>query len=138
VFTEQTHTVFLSLHGAGILSLNKLLAQQELTLRSLESNCEAEIRVVGEIGSQGKIQAYGVAFLDEQLDFWQVIFPPPLSLEEAPQPLALECSDCHAPITIEHGDMSLMFARFTAAWCATANSAPSLLSGRFLQRPARL
>ena len=32
-------------------------------LRSLESDREAEIRVVGEIGIQGDFHAYGVAFV---------------------------------------------------------------------------
>jgi hypothetical protein len=104
VFTEETHTVVLSLHGAGIVSRHKLLAEQEMTLRSMESNREADIRVVGEIGSQGKLHTYGVAVRDEQLDFWQVTFPPPPTEEEPPRPLALECSGCHSPLTIERGD----------------------------------
>lgn len=104
VFTEEAHTVVLSLHGAGIVSRHKLLAEQELTLRSLESNREAEIRVVGEIGSQDDLHTYGVAFRDEQLDFWQVEFPPPSVMEEGPRPMTLECTGCRAPITIENGD----------------------------------
>ena len=51
LFSEHTRTVLLSRHGAGILSRHKLLPEQELTLRSLDSNRETEIRVVGEIGS---------------------------------------------------------------------------------------
>ena len=52
VFSEETRAVVLSLHGAGVVSSYKLIAEQELVLRSIESNREAEIRIVGEIGSQ--------------------------------------------------------------------------------------
>ncbi len=107
VFTEETYTVVLSLHGAGIGSRHKLLAEQELTLRSMESNCETDIRVVGEIGSQARLYTYGVAFRDEQLDFWQQEFPPLPAEQLASKSLALECSGCHAPITIERGDFEL-------------------------------
>ena len=104
VFSEDTHTVVLSLHGAGIVSCHKLLAEQEMTLRSLESNRETDIRVVGEIGSQGAMHTYGVAFVDDQLNFWEMEFPPAPESKEAFKPLALECSGCRAPISIEHGD----------------------------------
>jgi hypothetical protein len=49
VFSEQTHTVMLSLHGAGIVSRYRLVAEQQLVLREKATNREAEIRVVGEI-----------------------------------------------------------------------------------------
>jgi hypothetical protein len=62
VFSEVTHTVALSLHGAGVVSSHKLLAEQELVLRSLVNNREAEVRVAGEIAEQGDKHTYGVAF----------------------------------------------------------------------------
>src|SRR6266481_9136349 len=62
MFTEDSRTVILSLHGAGIVSSHKLIAEQELILRSKESDREAEIRVVGEIGSEDGRYTYGVAF----------------------------------------------------------------------------
>ena len=104
VFTERTHTVVLSLHGAGIISTHKLLAEQELVLRSLASNREVEIRVVGEIATQGAQHTYGVAFLDDSTDFWEEPFPPPPSLEERPLELLLECSSCGSPATVLNGD----------------------------------
>jgi hypothetical protein len=39
------------------LSRHKLVSEQELVFRSLESDREAEIRVVGEIGTQGETLA---------------------------------------------------------------------------------
>jgi len=83
VFSEETKTVIISLHGAGILSRHKLVAEQELVLRSPESNREADIRVVGEIGTQGDFYACGVAFVLETLDFWKTSFPPPEDPQES-------------------------------------------------------
>jgi hypothetical protein len=104
VFSEKTQTVVISLHGAGILSRNTFVAEQELILRSLETNREAAIRVLGEIGSQSGLYSYGVAFVDEQLDFWKVNFPPPPTSKAPREPLYLECSTCKAPVLLEHGD----------------------------------
>jgi hypothetical protein len=104
VFSEVTKTVVLSLHGAGIVSVKKLIAEQELTLRSMVSNREAEIRVVGEIAESEGVHTYGAAFMDDSLDFWQAEFPPPPPPEEHPLVLSLECSSCRAPLTVENGD----------------------------------
>ncbi len=104
IFSEVTKTVVLSQHGAGIVSAKKLTAEQELTLRSMVSNRESEIRVVGEIAESEGIHTYGVAFMDESLDFWQAEFPPPPPPEEHPLVLSLECCSCHAPLIVENGD----------------------------------
>src|SRR5271157_39735 len=104
VFSEVTKTVVLSLHGAGIVSLKKLVAEQELTLRSMVTNRETEVRVVGEIAESEGVHTYGVAFMDESLDFWQAEFPPPPRPEERPLVLSLECCGCRAPLTVENGD----------------------------------
>ena len=104
VFSEVTKTVVLSFHGAGIVSANKLIAEQELHIRSMVTNREAAVRVVGEIAEDQGVHTYGVAFLDESLDFWQLAFPPAPPPDERPLVLALECSGCRAPITVENGD----------------------------------
>jgi PilZ domain len=104
VFTEETHTVVLSLHGAGIISNYKLLAEQEIILRSAETNRETEIRVVGEIGSEDGHHTYGVAFLDDDLDFWQMDFPPPPPPTERPLELVLACGSCGETVTLLNGD----------------------------------
>lgn len=104
VFSEVTKTVVISFHGAGIVSAKKLIAEQVLHLRSMVTNREAEARVVGEIAENEGVHTYGVAFLDESSDFWQTTFPPPPPPAERPLVLALECSSCHAPITVEDGE----------------------------------
>jgi PilZ domain-containing protein len=104
MFSEESHTVVLSLHGAGIVSSHKLIAEQEMILRSVESSCEAEIRVVGEIGSEEGRFTYGVAFLDDDLDFWKMDFPPPPSPTERPLELVLACGSCGETVTLLNGD----------------------------------
>jgi hypothetical protein len=120
VFSEETKTVMISLHGAGIVSTHTLVSEQELNLRLLGSNREAEIRVVGEIGSQNRIHAYGVAFVDPTLDFWQISFPPAPANEPVQPPIPLTCTSCDANTSLRMAISKPMFALFTAAWCAIA------------------
>jgi hypothetical protein len=103
VFVEETRTVILSRHGAAILSRCKLVAEQELTLRSHETDLEAEIRVVGEIGMEDGEHRYGVAFVDRVLDFWGIRFPMPASREEAAT-ISLSCNGCGSFATLEYGE----------------------------------
>jgi hypothetical protein len=67
VFTEETHTLVLSMHGAGIVSRQRLVAEQELVLRWREKEREADVRVVGEIAQQGDLHTYGVAFVKTKI-----------------------------------------------------------------------
>lgn len=96
VFSEPTKTVLLSLHGAGILSRHKLCAEQELVLRCPDRNKEAEIRVVGQLGTQEGVHTYGVAFVDPSLKFWDVEFPPLSPAEMERGLLSLVCNSCKA------------------------------------------
>ena len=96
VFSEETKTVVLSRHGAGVVSSHKLGADQELILRRLDNNKETEIRLVGQIGSQSDRYTYGVAFLDPALDFWKIPFPPPTQSEQAASRFLMECVICKA------------------------------------------
>ena len=104
VFSEVTKTVVISLHGAGIVSSKKLIAEQQLSIRSLVTNCEADVRVVGEIAEDEGMHTYGVVFQNASLDFWQIDFPPAPPPEERPLALALECIGCHASATVENTD----------------------------------
>src|SRR2546429_9961980 len=81
-FSEQTKTVLLSRHGAGIVSQYALSAEQELILRRLDTNKEAEVRLVGRIGVEGEVYTYGVAFLDSTNNFWGMEFPAPSEAEK--------------------------------------------------------
>ena len=93
-FMEQTKTVVLSRHGAGIVSMHKLAAEQELIVVHQESNKETEIRVVGQIGCEGDFYTYGVAFLDPAVDFWGIEFPSASQVEILARRKLLQCSVC--------------------------------------------
>src|SRR5215831_8017374 len=105
VFSEQTRTVLLSRHGAGIVSGYKLSAEQELILRRLDTNKETEVRLVGQIGVEGEVYTYGVAFLDSTNNFWGVKFPAPSEEERQTQVVSLECGSCRARETVEQSDL---------------------------------
>jgi len=106
VFTEETNTVMLSQHGAGIASKHKLLAQQKfvMVLQQQAAKREVAVRVVGEIGQQEDTHIYGVAFLDNNLAFWQEELPEAAPWQERPEELVLECSGCKGVAQIANGD----------------------------------
>lgn len=93
VFSEETRTVTLSRHGAGLISKHKLAPDGTVTLRFLGGSTEAAIRLVGQLGEDARGYVYGVAFVDPKLDFWELTFPPPTKWQvdfEAP----LQCISC--------------------------------------------
>jgi hypothetical protein len=105
VFSEQTSTVLLSRHGAGILSQYKLSAEQELILRRLDTDKEAEVRVVGQLGAHGENYTYGVAFLDPEIDLWGIKFPTLTDSEREASRVLLQCSSCKARELVEQSDL---------------------------------
>jgi hypothetical protein len=105
IFSERTKTVVLSRHGAGIISEHKLSAEQEVVIRSEESNKEAEVRVVGQIGSAGEMYIYGVAFTRPDVNFWGIEFPPLSEAEKRASRTTLECGRCHARESADHSDL---------------------------------
>ncbi len=108
VFSEQTSTVLLSRHGAGILSQYKLSAEQELILRRLDTDKEAEVRVVGQLGAHGEKYTYGVAFLDSEMDLWGIKFPSLTDSEREASRVLLQCSSCESRELVQRRDCSLM------------------------------
>ncbi|HVS86713.1 MAG TPA: PilZ domain-containing protein [Candidatus Acidoferrum sp.] len=105
VFSEETKTVVLSRHGAGIVSQYKLVPEQELIVRRLDTNKETEIRVVGQIGSQSDSITYGVAFLDPSVNFWGVEFPSLTESERLANRALVECSSCKRREAVDHSDL---------------------------------
>lgn len=94
VFSEETHTLVLSRHGAGIVARNKFAPDEVLTLRLLDSSREAEVRLVGQLGDHPHGRVYGVAFCDPDLDFWQIEFPPAPDYLPALAAVDVECCFC--------------------------------------------
>jgi PilZ domain len=105
VFSEKTSTVVLSRHGAGIISEYTLSAEQELIIRLVGSNKEAEVRLVGQLAEQDGKYIYGVAFLDANLNFWGMEFPPPSDAEKAAGRKILECSSCKGREMVDQSDV---------------------------------
>jgi hypothetical protein len=105
VFSEETKTVVLSRHGAGIISQYKLSAEQEIIIRRVDSDKEAEARIVGQIGSEGDTYIYGLAFLDSTLNFWGEDFGELTDLEKEASRAVLECSSCQSREPVDHSDL---------------------------------
>jgi hypothetical protein len=105
VFSEETITVVLSRHGAGVVTRYRFSPDERLTLRLPSSAKEAEIRLVGQIGGEPGRYVYGVTFVDPNPDFWPMEFPPPDPFEPANQRIALECSMCQTRAEMEQGDI---------------------------------
>jgi hypothetical protein len=94
IFSEETNTVVLSRHGAGIVSRHKLAADEVLTLRLFGTSAEAGVRLVGQIGQETRGYTYGVEFADPDMDFWEMKFPAPPDWHNDSDG-ALECTACH-------------------------------------------
>jgi len=105
VFSELTNTVVLSRHGAGIVSAYKLSAEQELIVRSLDTNEEAEVRVVGQLGDRDGRYTYGVAFINQNIDFWGIEFPPVSQIEKEANRVSLQCASCKAREVVQQCDL---------------------------------
>jgi hypothetical protein len=105
MFSEQTKTVLLSRYGAGIVSQYALSAEQEVILRRLDTNKEAEVRVVGNLGAHGKCYTYGVAFLNPETDLWDIKFPGMTDSEKEASRVLLQCSGCRAREMVQQSDL---------------------------------
>lgn len=105
VFSEKTKTVVLSRHGGGIVSTYKLSAEQELVLRRLDNDMEADIRVVGQLAHESGVYTYGVAFVDPTVNFWGIEFPPPTEAEKLARRAFLECSSCKGRETVDQTEL---------------------------------
>ncbi len=105
MFSEQTKTVVLSRHGAGIVSQYALYAEQELILRRLDTDREAEVKIVGQLGAHDNKYTYGVAFLDPEVDLWGIKFPSMTDSEREASRVVLQCSSCKAREMVEQSDL---------------------------------
>ena len=105
VFSEQTKTVVLSRHGAGVVTRYRFSPDELLTLRLAGSDREAAVRLVGQIGGEPGRYVYGVTFVDPDPHFWPMEFPPPEAFESVSLSVVLECSMCQARAEMEQGDI---------------------------------
>jgi len=73
------------------------------------------VRVVGLVGSQAGIHTYGLTFLDPNLNFWGIDFPPATELETKASRGLFECSSCNGRETVDLNDVELDVYRINAA-----------------------
>jgi hypothetical protein len=124
VFAEETQTVTLSRHGAGIISKHKLAADGMLIMRFLGGSSEVSIRLVGELGEDLRGYIYGVAFVDPNLDFWELKLPPPPRWRvdfEAP----LQCTSCKSREVVDQSEVEAdvyALADFILRLCSTCGT----------------
>jgi PilZ domain-containing protein len=93
-FVEQARTVIVSRYGATAVISRKLAPDQELSVRRPEKKIEALTRVVGQIGGQRDSYVYGLALADQNIDFWNIHFPPLAEAQRAVGRILLECRGC--------------------------------------------
>src|SRR5579862_1453625 len=104
VFSEETQTVTLSRHGAGIISKHKLATDGLLIMRFLGGSTETAIRLVGQLGQDARGFVYGVAFVDEEEDFWELEFPPPPGWNvELDGPM--QCASCKRSEVVDQSEV---------------------------------
>ena len=104
-FSEETKTVVLSRHGAGVVSRHRFTPDELLTLRLPGSGKQAVVRLVGQIGEEPGRYIYGLAFVEPDPDFWPMEFPFPESFERTSLCLTLACSLCQSQQTVEQHEI---------------------------------
>jgi hypothetical protein len=104
-FLEQTRTLILSRYGAKILLRRKLVPEQEVMICCPSTKKEAAARVVGQIGTEQNAYAYGVEFLDQQVNLWDIEFPPLSESEKVVARVLLECARCHSREIVHLNDV---------------------------------
>jgi len=105
VFSEETVTLVLSRHGAGVLSRHKLAPDETLSVRLPGASREVEVRLVGHLGQQEDGYVYGLEFRDPDVDLWGVDFPPAMPVPDELIHPTLECELCKARCRVENGDI---------------------------------
>jgi hypothetical protein len=75
-FSEGTHTLVVSAHGALISLTAKVAADQRLVLKHAVSGEEQECRVVFTRKNMAGPTEVGIEFLQPAPNFWHIAFPP--------------------------------------------------------------
>jgi len=69
------------------------------------------VRVMGQLAAEGRIYTYGVAFLNERMNFWQREFPPPPRWDDRPPVLTLKCIGCKDLVDLLNGEFEYDICR---------------------------
>jgi hypothetical protein len=95
-FVLETETLTVSRHGGAIFLNCTLATSQELTIRCLSTNEEADAKVVGLMCGPWKRPVYGVAFIDSEVNPWCIEFPPLTGSDDGFARALLGCRSCPA------------------------------------------
>lgn len=95
IFTEQTHTLVVSRHGAKVVSQQVLLPQQALNIRCYRTGMETLACVVGQIDQRHDEIHYGLEISDPHANIWGIEFPELGEVDPAVGRVLLECQGCH-------------------------------------------
>ncbi len=139
-FSEQTRTLVLSRHGAGIFSTKKLAPQAVLIVRSVETNQEAAVRVIDQVAGTPEGYTYGVVFLDPSVNLWNVEFAPQPE-DEGAKSMLFECASCHEREAVNPNDVELdVYAinKAVSRYCANCGTPTSWkeVSGAIETKPS--
>jgi hypothetical protein len=75
-FIVNTHTEVVSRFGAKIFVTHGLVPEQILQVSCPSVGRDAEARVIALFGREKNGFSYGIEFLNRDLDFWNMPFPP--------------------------------------------------------------
>jgi hypothetical protein len=106
-FFDKTRALVISRHGGKVVLERKLVPQQEVTVRCLATGLEAAACIVGQTEKCEGSYCYGIKFLDEKDNIWDVEFPPMTDSEGAIGRVALECNGCKNREVIYLNDFEL-------------------------------
>lgn len=73
-FVTESRTLLLSRHGAKILLVNQLAPEQEVHVYCSWTRKAGDARVVGLFGKQREGYSYGIEFLDQEVNLWDMAF----------------------------------------------------------------
>ena len=93
-FFDRTVTLVISRHGATLVLDRKLMPEQNLTIRNLQNQREAEVNVIGFIAKHASGDVYGAKFVDQKNNIWDIDFPPASDSKDAAFHLVMECFGC--------------------------------------------
>jgi len=101
-FVEQTYTLVINRDGARITMKNKVRPNEQIMITNLQSQVTVPFRVVDQAGqSMGEGPEWGVECLEENLEFWGILFPGIATGKSGKSPekemvdALVECSVCH-------------------------------------------
>lgn len=93
-FATTTRTVLVSRHGAKIILDHDQVPFGELSIGCLNTNKETEARLVGFMGEEPEGPSYGIEFLDQEINLWDIAFPPLAESGKAVARTLLRCRGC--------------------------------------------